>query len=64
MGIANLEVLEFSIAPLFSISFHFAHASMMTTVDSKVINILNREYFNKKHTLLFIYKVIDSDIII
>ena len=30
MVICNLEVAEFSIAPLFSISFHFAFALMMT----------------------------------
>ena len=37
------------------ISFHFAHALLMTTVDSKVINILNKIYLNTYHTLLFVY---------
>ena len=33
MGICNLEVPGFSIAPLFSISFYFAHATVMTTCE-------------------------------
>ena len=39
---------------VFLISFHFAYASMMTTVDSKVINNKNRIYFNIYDNLLFI----------
>ena len=36
------------------IRFHFAHASLNTTVDSKVINLKNRINRNINHSLLFI----------
>ena len=41
-----------------SISFHFARASMMTTVDNKVKNSLHRTYLNVYHILIYIYQVI------
>ena len=41
------------------ISFHFAYDSMMTTVDNKDINCLNRIYLIIYHILLWIYWVID-----
>ena len=37
------------------ISRHFAHDSMLTTVDTKAINSSDRIYLNTYHTLIFIY---------
>ena len=44
------------------INFHFAHACIIK-VSNKVIDILNRIYFNEYFILLSIYLVSDSGII-